>query len=753
MGILSSQINYPNCTQNIVVAVADTATVFGVPIVLNVLANDYDPDDGEIDPLSLALHRDSISQGPYHGKLSFNNNGTLTYTPELEYNGLDSFVYRVCDDFSPTACDTAIVRLTLWYNAPIIARTDHEIIYIGQTALIGILDNDTDPEGKIDLTSIDLLDDPKNGNAIINPDGTITYRPLTGFTGTDSLLYTVCDLGTPRTCDTAWVYIHVKQNETIVANRDDIETFAGSPVTFDPIINDFDPEGEIDTTSLQILTIANPKHGTATVTNGMITYIPDQGFAGLDLFVYRLCDAGSPVTCDTAMVYVNVVDNNLGIVANPDLAYAIDWEPVTVKILSNDFDPDTISSIDPSTVILTSQPLNGTVLLNPDGSLTYTPNPGFLGNDTLIYQVCDNAPIVACDTALVVLISSSVLPPVAANDTLNLMHGAPFSFDIIGNDYDPAGRLDSTSLTIVNPPANGELAFDISTGVYTYQPDQCNFSLDSFTYHVSNTSGLTSNIAVVYLNTSINPKLDLDGDSILDLDEDLANTGNLCDTDTDKDGTPDFLDPDDDDDFIPTIEERGDLDDNGVPDYLENWNSKAVDDNILTGVDIPVWIPVMNNDSLTMLSTTLHPTENPKHGYIVVNQANGGFNYYPEFDYMGNDSFRYVVCDHYDICDTALVTIAVEDILVAPELFTPNDDGNNDRYVISGIENYPKNLFLVYNRWGNKVYEKENYANEWDGTSNANMRLGNQVLPVGVYYYILRYSDRREKQGGLYLER
>jgi len=356
VGVQSTRINYPNCTQNIVVAVADTATIFGIPTILNVLANDYDPDEGEIDTLSVALHRDSISQGPYHGHLTFNSDGTLTYTPDLVYNGLDSFVYRICDDFSPTACDTAIVRLTLWYNAPIVARTDYETIYMGQTAIIDILDNDTDPEGKIDIVSIDLLVDPENGNAIINSDGTITYQPLTGFTGTDSLLYTVCDSGIPRTCDTAWVYIHVKQNENIIANRDNIETFSGNPKTFDPIINDFDPEGEIDTISLQIISTHNPKNGTALVNDGAIMYIPDQGFAGLDSFVYRLCDLGDPVSCDTAIVYINVINNNLGIVANPDLAYAIDWEPVTIKILSNDYDPDTISSIDPSTLALTLQP-------------------------------------------------------------------------------------------------------------------------------------------------------------------------------------------------------------------------------------------------------------------------------------------------------------------------------------------------------------------------------------------------------------
>jgi gliding motility-associated-like protein len=74
--------------------------------------------------------------------------------------------------------------------------------------------------------------------------------------------------------------------------------------------------------------------------------------------------------------------------------------------------------------------------------------------------------------------------------------------------------------------------------------------------------------------------------------------------------------------------------------------------------------------------------------------------------------------------------------VVMPTGFTPNDDGFNDYFVIRGLDNND-NTFTVFNRWGNLVYEKKNYQNNWDGRSS-----NNQILPDGTYYAILRIPSR-----------
>ena len=97
--------------------------------------------------------------------------------------------------------------------------------------------------------------------------------------------------------------------------------------------------------------------------------------------------------------------------------------------------------------------------------------------------------------------------------------------------------------------------------------------------------------------------------------------------------------------------------------------------------------------------------------------------------------------------------------LEIPEGFTPDGDLINDAFVIPGIENYPGNELLVFNRWGNKVYTVSNYTNNWTGTMNVGIQIGeNNELPTGTYYYILDTKDETigEKgvlQGFVYIRR
>src|SRR3546814_365821 len=81
---------------------------------------------------------------------------------------------------------------------------------------------------------------------------------------------------------------------------------------------------------------------------------------------------------------------------------------------------------------------------------------------------------------------------------------------------------------------------------------------------------------------------------------------------------------------------------------------------------------------------------------------------------------------------TDQVTVEVLRLLQIPNLFTPNDDGTNDRWVIRHIEDYPQCLVQIYNRFGQRVYSSIGYSESWNG------RQGNQPLPSGTYYYVIR---------------
>ncbi|WP_299126398.1 Ig-like domain-containing protein, partial [uncultured Winogradskyella sp.] len=175
-------------------------------------------------------------------------------------------------------------------------------------------------------------------------------------------------------------------------------TFVDQPVSGNVLTNDEDFEGDNQT----VVSNTNPTNGTVTVNpNGSYTYTPNPGFIGEDSFEYTICDDGNPQACDTATVYIEVLPEggpeNEAPIANADTATTAEGTPIDIVVLANDFDPDA----DPITITATTNPTNGTVTLNPDGTITYTPNPGFTGEDTFTYTICDDGNPQLCDTATV----------------------------------------------------------------------------------------------------------------------------------------------------------------------------------------------------------------------------------------------------------------------------------------------------------------------------------------------------------------
>ena len=109
---------------------------------------------------------------------------------------------------------------------------------------------------------------------------------------------------------------------------------------------------------------------------------------------------------------------------------------------------------------------------------------------------------------------------------------------------------------------------------------------------------------------------------------------------------------------------------------------------------------------------------------------------------VGTNTIIWTVTDgNCTAIDTVIITVKPpeecnEDTLQMPTGFSPNGDGPNDYFVIHGLIHYPDNQFKVFNRWGNLVYEKKNYNNEWDGTNNSGDK-----LPDGTYFVIFESTN------------
>ena len=150
-----------------------------------------------------------------------------------------------------------------------------------------------------------------------------------------------------------------------------------------------------------------------------------------------------------------------------------------------------------------------------------------------------------------------------------------------------------------------------------------------------------------------------------------------------------------------------------------------------------------DNDSISITALPCAPTN----GTAVISGP-GTITYTPNAGFEGTDSFCYVICDEGvpSLCDTAWVFVVVtgEDVVVIPTGFTPNGDGDNDVLQIPGIENFPDNEILIFNRWGNVVYQREGYLNEWDGRWDNN----DAPLPDGTYFYVLDLRDGSKPRSG-----
>jgi len=453
------------------VAVFDSVnTPEDTPINIVVQVNDTDPD---LD----SLVTNTVFGGPSNGTTTINPSGTVTYTPDTNFTGLDSFFYVICDQgILPVFCDTALVVVNVSpVNDLPIAVSDAAIVPNDTSVVIAVLPNDIDIEGDAGLAAV-VACGVTSGTAVVQGDS-ILYTANPAFLGLDSFCYTICDA---QGCDTGVVYVTVTDgNVGPIANDDISGTTHNDPVDIPVLFNDTDVDGNPLITS-QVL--CPPANGIATIlANGDIQYLPDSGFLGLDTLCYVVCD--SPLAglslCDTAFVYLDVVSDNLPPVVADDFDTITHADPITVIPTGNDTDPNGGQLL---TLTVTCLPTNGVIVNDTvTGMITYTPDSGFLGLDTFCYNICDNGVPIFCDSGIVVIqVISDNLPPMAADDTVSSVAGIAATRDVLVNDLDPDGNTLTT--TILQSPSNGSALLNGS--IITYSPVPGFNGIDSLLYEI-----------------------------------------------------------------------------------------------------------------------------------------------------------------------------------------------------------------------------------------------------------------------------
>ena len=644
-----------------------------IEVAIQPLGNDSDPDG---DPLVIQ----SVSQ-PEHGSVT--GDGTeLSYTPDPDFNGIDTFNYTISDGNGRTA--TAIVTVAVDdVNDPPVAQDDSAATAEETPVAIAVLQNDTDPDG--DTLAVQSLTQPANGEAALSG-SELVYSPGEGFSGIDTFTYTIED-GQGGTSSATVSVAVAAVNDAPIAVDDEETTDEDTPVLVDVRVNDSDPDG--DTLSIQSLT--QPANGSATINDGSISYEPNPGFNGEDAFTYTLTDGNGRTDEATVTILVSAVND--APIAQDDTASTDEDQPVRVAVLGNDSDPDG----DSLSIADVGSPANGTASIE-EGELIYRPKLGFEGLDTFTYELSDGQG--GADSATVtVFVAPRNDPPLAVDDTYTTVEDETVSIEVLSNDSDPDN--DSLVVQSVTQPAHGAVIPSGSSIVFT--PDRSFSGEDTFTYTVSDGNGSTAQATVVVTVLSSNdaPIAQDDADAT---SEDVEVRIDVLANDTDEDGnaltiesvtqpsggnvtnlgselvyepSPGFSGVDT---FTYTVS-----DGNGLTDVARvtisvtaaNDVPVAQDDSAATAEGMMVEIPVVANDRdpdgdfLLVESFT-----QPENGTVLNSRT--GVSYIPDSGFQGNDSFEYTVADGNGGTDTATVTIAVagvNDVPIAQDDSAITDEG------------------------------------------------------------------------------
>ncbi|MBW2938861.1 tandem-95 repeat protein, partial [Aureisphaera sp. CAU 1614] len=592
----------------------------GATITGNVLDNDSDPEghnqfvDTVITPVS----------GPANGTLVINADGSFTYVPnDPSFFGTDQFVYEIFDDGSPVARDQATVIITIFGMNTTYAINDINNTLQDTPVPGNVLTNDRDDQGDNQIvTTTGTFVTTQGGSVTLNADGSYIYTPPAGFVGFDSFPYSIVDDGNPNATDDAVVTIEVirkiSKPNTTIANDDTAQTLVDLPVPGNVLVNDFDPQNDNQVVT-NVGTFPTTQGGSITIAaDGSFVYTPPAGFVGDDTFEYFIADDGSPVATDSATLTITVypiVRPNYTF-ANDDSYFGFVNTDVSGNVLDNDTDPEGENQVVDTTISPFSGPSNGSLVLNADGTFTYTPNAGFFGTDHFVYQVMDDGTPVARDNATVTITIPPQNTTYAINDVNATLVNTPVPGNVLTNDRDDQGdnQIVTTTGTFVTTQG-GSVTLN-ADGSYIYTPPAGFVGFDSFPYAIEDDGVLVAT-----------------------------------------------------DDAIVTIEV--------VPTTTNN-STIANDDTAQTLVDLPVPGNVLvndfdpQNDNQVVTNVGTFPTTQ---GGSITIAADGSFVYTPPAGFVGDDTFEYFIADDGSpvATDSATLTITVYPI-VRPNYTFANDD-------------------------------------------------------------------------------
>ncbi len=480
-------------------ATADTfATNEDAPLTISapgLLANDSDVDG---DTLSSIL----VSE-PAHGTVSLAADGSFIYSPSANFNGSDSFTYQASDGSLTSGETTVSITVNSVPDAPLShqdAYSTGEDVTLIATAEMGVLANDFDPQAL--LLTAELVSGPANGTLTLSPDGSFSYSPSLNYHGTDSFTYVANNGVEAGPVLTATIVVEAL-NDAPLAIHDNYGIDASGSTSVNAAEGILANDSDIDGDALSPTLLWGPQHGSLSLSSdGSFSYIADAGYVGADSFKYQLSDglSNSNVATVNLLAGSEAGGENVPPVSLDDTFTVAAGSTLTLEapgLLENDTDADS----DVLTALLASGPTQGILMLQEDGSFSYTPAADFAGTDTFTYTASDGKLSGNLATVTIAVQNTNENHNPAANDdgyvaTAETLLGVSASEGVLANDTDADG--DPLTAVLVGGAAHGTVTLH-EDGSFDYQGELGFTGADSFTYQASDGIGL-SEITTVTIN-------------------------------------------------------------------------------------------------------------------------------------------------------------------------------------------------------------------------------------------------------------
>jgi cysteine-rich repeat protein len=664
---LGNSMNAPTALDDTGTTLEDTALTL---TAATLLANDVDVDR---DTLSLAGVTNAT-----HGTVTLSA-GSITFTPEADFNGEAGFDYTVSDS-ALTDVGHVTITVTPVNDAPVavddIANTPEDTVLTLQAATL--LANDTDDQGAPTLVSVA---NASNGTVAL-AGGVITFTPNANVFGAASFQYTITD-GTLTATGRVRITI-TTVNDAPVAGAD---VGTGTEDTALPLtdvallMNDTD----VDSTTLTLTAVGNPTDGTVALAAGTITFTPEANYAGAATFEYTVSDGTATATGVVTLTLAAVNDAPVAMddvgTTNQNVAVQL----TDAVLLTNDGDGDGPTF----TVTAVRNPTHGTVVRSA-GVTTFTPAAGYTGPASFEYTVSDGT---LTDVGLVnVTVVFLNHAPIAVDDPGSTAEDTAVAFNdsvLLANDSDLDGPI---TVSAVGNATNGTV---VRSGTVTTFTPAANFTgTATFDYTISD--GALTDVGVVTI--TVNPVNDapvaVDDTSVTPEDLQLSlTTATLLANDSDVDGPAlsitsvrnpvggtvtlvgsSVL-------FVPTantfgtasfeyVVSDGSLTDVGLVTITVNSvddvpvavadSASTNEDTVLASVDV-----LANDTGLGDGSLVVTITVAPTHGVAVVNGDNT-IRYTPTTNYAGADTLTYQVADGDGDVATAALGLTVNAVNDAP---------------------------------------------------------------------------------------